>query len=372
MTAELVVISLERWDEVWRRNQYLVDGLLRRDPALRVLFVEPVHDLLYSLVTGDGLGRGEGLRRADGYEGRLWLLQPTKLLPRVLGGIADALLRRSVLRAATRAGLAAPTLWINDPGWARLLQARPAWPAIYDITDDWTLAERAPRERERIVRNETLLLDRADAVVVCSNALAASKGKDRAVVHVSNGVDVERYRVPASRPPDLPPGRNAVYLGTLHEDRLDVALTARVAREVARSGAHLVLVGPNLLPAARTEELTGAGAVILGPRPFAEVPGYLQHAAALVVPHVVSAFTDSLDPIKLYEYLAVGRPIVSTPVAGFRDVDLPGVHTAGADELPGVLIGLLAQNPPSIIHTAIPDWTTQVDSIAGVLDAIRR
>ena len=49
------------------------------------------------------------------------------------------------------------------------------------------------------------------------------------------------------------------------------------------------------------------------------MPAYLQHADVLVVPHVVTPFTDSLDPIKLYEYQAAGRPVVSTPVAGFRD-----------------------------------------------------
>ena len=57
--------------------------------------------------------------------------------------------------------------------------------------------------------------------------------------------------------------------------------------------------------------------------------GYLQHADVLVVPHVVTSFTDSLDPIKLYEYQAVGRPVVSTPVAGFRDADDPRIDDRG-------------------------------------------
>ena len=56
--------------------------------------------------------------------------------------------------------------------------------------------------------------------------------------------------------------------------------------------------------------------VLLGPRSPDELVGYLQHADALIVPHVVDAFTDSLDPIKLYEYQAVGRPVVSTAGRG--------------------------------------------------------
>ena len=39
--TDLVVVSLEAWDQVWRRNQHLVSRLLARDPSLRVLFVEP-------------------------------------------------------------------------------------------------------------------------------------------------------------------------------------------------------------------------------------------------------------------------------------------------------------------------------------------
>ena len=47
--TDLVVMSLEAWDDVWRRNQHLVAGLLRTDAALRVLFVEPPADPTHDL-----------------------------------------------------------------------------------------------------------------------------------------------------------------------------------------------------------------------------------------------------------------------------------------------------------------------------------
>ena len=50
--GELVVCSLEAWDDVWRRNQFLTDELLRSDPELRVLFVEPPTDVLFDLSRG--------------------------------------------------------------------------------------------------------------------------------------------------------------------------------------------------------------------------------------------------------------------------------------------------------------------------------
>jgi hypothetical protein len=50
------------------------------------------------------------------------------------------------------------------------------------------------------------------------------------------------------------------------------------------------------------------------------VPAYLQHADVVIVPHVITPFTESLDPIKAYECQAIGTPTVATPVAGFRDI----------------------------------------------------
>lgn len=322
MSAALIVFSLEPWDGVWRRNQYLVDGLLRADPALHVLFVEPARDVPHEVVSRRRIGTGAGARLAEGYGGRLVLFQPTKWLPRLAGPLADELLWRSLRRALRRGGLTPGVLWINDPGWAPVLSHLDR-PALYDMTDDWLAADRSERQRRRIVANERALMSRCAAVVVCSPGLRDSRrGARPDVLLIPNAVDVARYRAPAGRPNDLPPGPCALYVGTLHEDRLDLDLVVQTGAALATRGATLALVGPVALSAANVERLGRApGVVVLGAREHATIPGYLQHAAALVVPHVVDGFTDSLDPLKLYEYRAVGRPIVSTRVAGFRDLE---------------------------------------------------
>lgn len=365
--TELVVLSLEPWDEVWRRNQYLVDGLLRTDPELRVLFVEPANDLLHSLLSGRGVRRGRGLRAADGYQGRLRLFQPDKVLPRMLGSAADALLRRSLRAALRRSGLRHPLIWVNDPSWAGLV-AGGAGPALYDITDDWLRADRPERELRRIRDNEDVLMARCAAVVVCSADLAASRGRVREVVQIPNAVDVRRYREPQPRPADLPHAPTAVYVGTLHEDRLDTALILRTADALAAVDGAVVLVGPNALGEANSRMLTSHGRVrVLGPRPWQEIPAYLQHATALIVPHVVSGFTDSLDPIKLYEYRAAGRPVVSTPVAGFRTLPDDAAVIAGADDFPAAVVAALRADAPNAAASDVPDWADRVAQLARVL-----
>ena len=369
--TDLVVVSLERWDEVWRRNQHLVAGLLREDPKLRVLFVEPpadpTHDLRSRRVPKFGGGRSPV---ADVAPGRLWTLHSTKWLPRRLDRRADERLARAVMRAAAALGMRRPLLWINDPGFVGLAE-RTGWPTLYDVTDDWLAADRPQSERQRAAANEARLLAIAREVVVCSAELVRRKGATRSVTLIPNAVDAAAYRSPTARPADLPAGPIALYLGTAHPDRIDVDLCEATARALGDAGT-LVLVGPNLLGDPATERLRRAGARLLGPRPREAVVGYLQHADVLVVPHVVTDFTDSLDPIKLYEYQAVGRPVVSTPVAGFRDAADERITVAAGDAFArAVRAAVPTERPfPDGADGPVADWSERVAAMAAALSRL--
>ncbi len=368
---DVVLVSLEPWDEVWRRNQHLAAGLLRRYPDLRLLVVEPPEDPLHDVVRRVRPRAGRGLRpgpRLDGVgEGRLWLLQQSKWLPRRADPRGDRRRARAVRTASVRLGLHEPLLWANDPGAAEV-HAVTGWRTVYDVTDDWTSARRAPAEHARVVAQEARLLEAAREVTVCSPALARRKGAARPVTLVTNGVDVDAYRRRRARPADLPAGPVAAYVGTLHRDRLDVDLCVRTGGALGPEG-HLVLVGPVALERADVERLRSAGVVMLGARPFTEVPAYLQHATVLVVPHVVDGFTDSLDPLKLYEYRAAGRPVVATGVAGFRDAADPAVTVADGDGFAAAVRRTLLGGPvPSAPAGDVPTWERQVTLFAGALE----
>ena len=107
---------------------------------------------------------------------------------------------------------------------------RSGWPTLYDITDDWLLADRDPATQQRISDMEGRLLTSASEVVVCSPSLAATKSAQRPVTLIRNAVDVAAVTRPTGRPTDLPDGPVAVYVGTLHADRLDIALCESTAR----------------------------------------------------------------------------------------------------------------------------------------------
>jgi glycosyltransferase involved in cell wall biosynthesis len=361
---ELVVCSLEPWDEIWRRNQFLVTELLRRKLDLRVLFVEPPADVLFDLTQR---------RRPDtprfrplSADSRLTAFRPLKALPRRLGSLADALLLWQLRFAVRRIGFDCPVLWINDVTYAPVIE-QTGWPSLYDVTDDWLLAPSPPRELERHRRLDALALARADEVVVCSPALAKSRGVARPVTLVPNGVDVEHFRCPRARPSDLPAAPTAVYVGSLHDSRLDAALVVELADALLQ--LNVVLVGPDSLGSESRSLLASRRNVsLLGAKPYEDVPAYLQHADVIIVPHRVTPFTDSLDPIKAYECLAMGTPTVATPVAGFR-THADVLNVVDREEFPARVRDVLnAPPPPPADAGAAVSWQARVSAFDSVLD----
>lgn len=363
----LVVCSLEPWDDVWRRNQFLVRELLALHPNRRVLFVEPPFDWVHEARHRSGRRRQRGVRPLP-TDSRITRFEPAKVWPRVLGPLADRSLRRQVRLAARSLGFAQPTLWINDPNFAGLAE-RTRWPAVYDITDDWTEAAGAERFSRRVLERERQLFEECGAVVVCSEGLATTRRALRPdLAVIPNGVDVAHFTTPQPRPPDLPAGPTAVYVGTLHADRIDIELIERLAREAPE--LQVVLVGPDALTAGDHQRLAGLPNIhLLGPRPYRDVPGYLQHADVVIVPHVVSPFTESLDPIKAYECLAVGRPTISTPVAGFRDLDAP-IRIADRDDFVAAVRAEVGS--PTVTRPATaPSWADRAARFDRQLERTR-
>jgi glycosyltransferase involved in cell wall biosynthesis len=261
----------------------------------------------------------------------------------------------------------APTLWINDPSYAGLLAT--GWPSVYDVTDDLTRMRAPARVLRRIARAEDDLLRDAGTVVVCSPELARTRRARRPDLRVvMNAVDREHFLHPMPRPADLPDSPVAVYVGTLHEDRLDVPLVAELAR--AAPDLRLAFVGPDALSDAAHASLHALPNVtLLGARPYRVVPAYLQHADVVIVPHVVTPFTDSLDPIKAYECLVVGRPTVATPVAGFREL----AATLGVVER-GCFVAAVQEEvarPGTPASRETPSWSDRACAFRAALDEAR-
>jgi teichuronic acid biosynthesis glycosyltransferase TuaH len=322
---DLIFISLENWDEIWRRNQFLCAEWLRRFPGMRLLFVGRSRDVSHSLRKGDSSIFSQPAQQKIAELPGLTILNPLKLLPNSLSParwLNQQVLLGEIRRASQRSGLRAPLLWINDHFAAPLAGRLGERAVIYDVTDDWTLMSSIPApERERIRVADAALCKKADLVVVCSEALERSrKPACRRLVRVPNGVDAARYGQGLGQTGGLgePGPKTFGYMGTLHSDRLDLELIMTLAQR--RTSDRVVLCGPNLLTAGERARLNASPNIELRPAVnYQEVPLALEKFDVCILPHLCTPFTESLNPIKLWEYLASGKPVAATPVAGFRD-----------------------------------------------------
>lgn len=225
---------------------------------------------------------------------------------RALRSANRALLSRKVGRAADLAGLRDPVLWLSMPSAVDAIGSVGARATVYYVCDDFGALDGV--DHEAALELEAELAERADLVLAASPELASRfpAAKTRLLPH---GVDYGLFSTPAPRAADLPSdGPVAGFYGSV-SGWIDVPLLAGVAR--ALPDWRLVIVG-----AVRTDvsALSGLANVrLLGPRPHAALPCYSQHWDASLVPFLDNPQIRACNPLKLREYLAAGRPVVSTP-----------------------------------------------------------
>ena len=168
------------------------------------------------------------------------------------------------------------------------------------------------------------------------------------------------------------------YTGTVHGDRVDVELVRAVA---AAWPGSVVLVGPDLLGPADAARLDGPNVHRVGSVPYTDVPGIMAGFDVCIVPHRMTAFTESLNPIKLWEYLAAGKPVVSTDVAGFRDFpDLVSLARTAAEFVAAAHaavgeVGTDAGHARAAARRAVArenSWDRRVDEVERVVRDSRR
>lgn len=340
-SPDFVIVGQEDWDEIWRRNQFLIAGLAERFPSSKFLFVEMPFDFTYGirskqLLSASSLMRQklkqyrQGVRFAANLP-NIYVLTALKVAPDALpfGEKLNAkILAGQIRRAMQVLGISQPIFWTQNPFAASLLGQLNEKAVIYDVTDDWAaLAGVSERFLERVKKGDAALLQKANCVFTCSEYLYQQKKiANSNTFLVQNGVDTQHYREIGTS--DLPIasalGKIARpiigYTGSLHPARLDVDLIYNLAETYPNY--NFVFVGPNFLPTEVTKKLqTFSNVHLLGSVPYADIPKYMQAFDVLMIPHVVSNFTESLNPLKLFEYLAAGLPTVATNVAGFREYD---------------------------------------------------
>jgi len=257
-----------------------------------------------------------GLRQA---EEKIFLLDPSRLLvgPREVKRLYMArLVRELVERLQTP-----PILWIANVHKAYLMEEVPALLRIFDAIDDWESVAAFRPFAQRIRSGYEKVIQQADIIFTVSSYLKEKfekSAKQARVTHLPNGVDADLFCQPADAPSVRRKRRDRdsrvlTYVGVLSE-RVDLDLIERIAVDWPQ--CRIWLVGPisRVVERRRRELRYLTNAEWKGLVHHGEIPGILRSSDVLLIPHKKSSLTLSMDPLKLYEYLTTGLPIVSTPV----------------------------------------------------------
>lgn len=381
----ILCFAADPWEGLWRNRHQLMTRLARRHT---VLYVEPRLYLWEALRRfRDGRLRLRDLRRplAEHYRDGLWLYHDPYYAPfsgRLSGGPLTAALRRRALhRTLHRLGATEPILWLLRPYQADQIGQHGEKLVVYHVTDEYS-AYPTVADRQAFRRQEEALLRRADLVIVTSPGLLASKGPFNPHTYlVPNAVDYEGFQaaLQGSPPPAIAAQLASIarprigYAGALNE-KLDYRLLAEVAR--AHPEWQLVLIGALDLYSQphKADPLRGLPNVHwLGRLPVTDLPWGIASLDVCLLPYERSEWTLNIDSLKLYEYLACGRPVVST--------DVPTAHTFA--ELVRIAEGpaaFIAQIEQALAHDDQPDlrarrqaavaghtWEARVAQIEGLL-----
>ena len=295
----LICFSHLRWHFVYQRPQHLMARFAREH---RVFFIEePV-----------ATEAAEPWLDSHTVEGGIRIV-----VPRVPGSLAgpeaDAAHRALLDGLLAAEGIRRPVLYYFTPLALRCSDHIGASMVVYDCMDELSAFMGAPPET---VQLERALLARADLVFTGGVSLFEVKRHLHPNVHAfPSSVDVAHFaraRALPSDPEDQAPiARPRLGFYGVIDERLDIELIDAVA--AMRPDWQLVMVGPVVkIDPARLPRR--ANIHWLGPKLYEELPLYLAGWDVALLPFARNDSTRFISPTKTPEYLAAGRPVVSTPI----------------------------------------------------------
>jgi glycosyltransferase involved in cell wall biosynthesis len=377
---DVVCVGFADWDAKLLTNQHHLMGRLAR--RNRVLFVESL-GLRRPQLAGRDLRRilrrlRRGLappRESDGVHVLSPLVLPLHGSER-LRRLNAWLLRQQVRRAARRLGMERPLLWGYVPQAEQLIPALEPRLVVYHCVDD--IAAQKGVDAEAFRAGEQRFARAADLVIASAPALAERlRLLNPNVLYAPNVADTGLFSTALEAGPVDPgleplPRPRIVFHGALVATKLDLGLLADLAR--LRPDWSIALVGPRGLgdPGTDLSPIEGiANLRELGSRTHDELPAVLRGAAAGIVPYSINPLTGSIFPMKVYEYLAAGLPVVSTPLPALDGVE-DVILAPDAEAMAAALDRELAADTPErraerSRRAASHSWDARIEEIEASL-----
>ncbi|MGC8491059.1 MAG: glycosyltransferase [Syntrophobacteraceae bacterium] len=218
-----------------------------------------------------------------------------------------------VRRIASTLNMNKPVIWSYLPNTIGIIKRLDFSKLVYHCIDDYGEFTGAPKLSFEAMERE--ILQTADLTVVSSRELLSLKrphSKD--IAYVPHGVDLKGFERELKNPVNLPDidsvkGPTAGFVGRI-ADWIDLELVCRCASRLKHWS--FVFVGPSNVDLSRYRSI--GNMIFLGRKDHRLIPHYIKRFDVCLMPFVRNRLVASVNPLKLYEYLAVGKPVVSVPM----------------------------------------------------------
>jgi GT2 family glycosyltransferase/glycosyltransferase involved in cell wall biosynthesis len=266
-------------------------------------------------------------------------------------------------------GVASSCAFLQFPFWRRIgLGLRQEFGAklVYDCMDDWQNWPAEPLPGAFSLAEERELVRESDVLVVTSRELQ----NRHAAGHVEsklipNAADFEFFRnAPASSPLSGITRPVVGYYGAI-ADWFDLDLMLQVAR--SRPQYSFVLIGQvHLLDVSALQALPNT--YLLGEKPYSELPAYLRGFDVCTLPFRMNRLTKAVDPVKVYEYLSQGKPVVSAPLPELDPLSELLYFAEGPEEFSSQIDRALAERDSALEQKRIAfasenTWNDRFDAL---------
>ncbi len=336
-----IVFSTADWNApYWTNKQHVADRLARR--GHNVLYIESP-GIRRPGANARDLSRMFGrvrqwLRSPREERERLWVYSPLTIpfghRNKCVKAFNDWLTRRSINTWLSRKSINRFIIWTYHPYMVDAVRHLERQSLVYHCVDD--LASIPGVDKLTFRQAEVHLLETADVIFTTSPVLQkrCESIAGRRSIYERNVADIEHFsraRTQGVVPADLASikGPKLGYVGVLSEYKIDFSLVEHCA--TVRTDWQWIFIGdePERQTSAAIRRLKKLANVhFFGYRPYNDLPGYLRGIDVAVLPNLTTGYMAGVFPMKLYEYLAAGKPVISTPLQSLHEIgDL--VHIAG-------------------------------------------
>ena len=317
----IICVSVSDWLKPWGSKQHLMVKLAQRN---RVLYVEYQGSFL-DIVKYPGyfLTRFCRINKVRKINANIYLYTPVPGFPFgnysiFINKVNQAILSFALRRIIKKLEFNEPVLWVYSPSSVELAGRLNERTIVYHCAADFTNEKKNHLRQRAIDRLQTRLVKEAKIVLTLTRGLHARFIKlNSNTFYFPSAVNIEYFNViregNSEEPADLAilPKPRLGVVGYLDGNILDISLLDYIAK--ADSGLSIVMIGPLFRNRSALIRLRQNKNVhFLGEKQPSMIPLYLKYLDICLIPYVRNEFTKNVSPIKLYEYLAMGKAVVST------------------------------------------------------------